>query len=69
MTTPAPGTPFRRTLGTGEFAGRVLRDSVHEGFLEVLAQPTVGEHAIDPSDASPPPLAESALEAAPPAPS
>ena len=63
MSTPAPGAPFRHTLGTGEFAGRVLRDGVHEGFVEVFAQPTAGEPAIDPSDASAPVLAESTVEA------
>jgi hypothetical protein len=36
---------------------------VHEGFLEVFAQPMAGEPTIDPADASPPVLAESTVEA------
>jgi hypothetical protein len=51
-------------LGTGEFAGRVLRDGVHEGFVEVFAQPTGVDSVLDvDTDAAPPVLAESSVEA------
>jgi hypothetical protein len=66
MLTLAPGAPFRNALGTGDFAGCVFLDGVHEGFLEVFAQLAAGNPAIDPAtDAAPPVLAKRTVEAGP----
>jgi hypothetical protein len=66
MLTLVPGAPFRHALGTGDFAGCVFLDGVHEGFFEVFAQLAAGNPAIDPAtDAVPPVLAERTVEAGP----
>jgi hypothetical protein len=64
MTTPAPGAPFRHTLGTNVFSGRVVRDGVHESFVEVFAHPTGVDSVLDvDTDAPPLVLAKSTVEA------
>jgi hypothetical protein len=54
---------FRDTFGTATFPGSVLREGLHEGFVEIFAEQseTSGILGVD-DDTTPPELAESSTD-------
>ena len=57
---------FRHTLGTATFPGNLLREGLHEGFVEIFAQQSDTGTVFDvDEDTTPPELAESSIEVNP----
>ena len=54
---------FRHTLGTANFPGNLLREGLHEGFVEIFAQQSETGTVFDvDEDTKPPELADSSIE-------
>jgi hypothetical protein len=57
---------FRHTFGTANFPGNLLREGLHEGFVEIFAQQFETGTVLDvDEDTMPPELAESSIEVNP----
>ena len=57
---------FRHTLGTTNFPGSVLREGLHEGFVEIFSEQSETNGILDADeDATPPELVESSIEVTP----
>jgi hypothetical protein len=57
---------FRHTLGTARFPGSVLREGLHEGFVEIFEAQSETSGILDVNeDNSPPELVESSIEVNP----
>jgi hypothetical protein len=57
---------FRYTLGTAKLPGRVMREGLHEGFVEIFAEQSETGGILDvDEDTTPPELAESSIEVSP----
>jgi hypothetical protein len=57
---------FRYTLGTAKFPGSILREGLHESYVEIFPEQSETGGILDvDEDTTPPELAESSIEVSP----